>query len=378
MPTREQFITQLKSKIGTRVMKIEAVDNDDNVLYLIDDQRVIAGDLNKSGGKGARRGGSLSFDNEDDIFTPAYNGLVWGRKRLRISTGMLIDADNGNPYYYSHGTFVMGNVRPSSKESSEVEVDLLDKYNLLDGEFGGTTDGSVTIDVGTSISDAVQAVLTLAGETKAPIIYPTAVTLPYTITKEAGSTYSEILEELADMLSWTCYYDNDGYFRFEPEPSLDTQASVWSFDVGDPQEATILSSESDIQFTNMANNIVVIGDSVNDVTVRAVATDNSTGRGFGVSEIGVITRVISDSLIYNISLAQQRADAELNLGVLSPESIDLSIIHVDILEGEHIIELTNEKLGITTPQRYKIGSLSFPLMVSGDMSVSASRERTLS
>ena len=259
-----------------------------------------------------------------------------------------------------------------------MEIDLVDKYALLDGSASGTLETTYNIAAGTNIVTAVQSIFAEAGEVKTPIIAPTSITTPYELIKEAGSTFSELLEELANMISWVCYYDNDGYPRFEPPSDLDSDASVWSFDATDTGETVLLSSDADYPFSKFYNNVVVIGDSVNGITYRAVATDTSTGNGTSVAELGVkVTKVIEDSLIYSTPLAQERADAELAIAVLSSESVDLSTVHVDILEGDDIITLKNTELGIDTVRRYKVESISFPLFVTGEMGVSASRERVL-
>jgi hypothetical protein len=57
---------------------------------------------------GSRRGGTIDIDNSTGDFTPAYNGVIWGYKRVRISTGLMI---GNEPYYHNQGTFIMLDIK---------------------------------------------------------------------------------------------------------------------------------------------------------------------------------------------------------------------------------------------------------------------------
>lgn len=372
MSTLSDFITKIKSKTATRIFKIERLDENENVIGELT-SKVIRGDLSVTDDMGARRTGSISFDNTGGTLIPSDTGSIWMNNRFKISTGLIMD--DGEEYYVSRGIVLCSEPELTSAYDGEasISIQFLDKFSLLNSQLGGTLENTYIIPAGTSITDAVQQILSDANELKPAIIEPTNEVTPFTITMEYGSNYGNLLEQLANFLSWTCYYDNEGYFRFESKPDIFTEGSVWDFST---DEITYIDSRHRYEFTKVFNNILVIGDTYNGSTVRATASDTNATSPTRIARIGKKTKVIEDSLINTTDLAQQRADAELQAGISLVEATDISCIPVDIISGGDIITITDDISGLNE-ERFLVKSISFPLNVDGNMSIQGWKGRVL-
>lgn len=372
MATFSDFLTKLRSRTATRIFKIERLDANENVVSELTN-KVISGDLNFTDDLGNRKTGNILFDNNDGEFLPSPTSDIWISNKFKISTGLVMD--DGTNYFISRGVFLISEieVENDTEGSSTVRVQFLDKYSALNGQVQGVLENTYIIPVGTSISDSVIQVLLDANEIKPPIIQPTAEVLPYTINIAAGGTYSDILTSICQSLSWTCYFDSDGYFRFEEPADLETTGSSWDFST---DEVTLLSCKTRFDFTEVYNVIVVIGANINGDIIRAVAEDTSPSSATSVSAIGRHVKVIEDDLISTEVLAQQRADAELAVGISIVQAIDFEAMPIDVLEAGQVCTVNNDVLGLSAV-RFLVKSNTFPLTIDSDMSLNAWRGQTL-
>lgn len=358
----------LRSSIAQRIVKIEVLDDDENVTDEIA-ENIIDGSLQDSDNIGSRRNASITFENSTGLYIPSSTGNIWINKKFRIKTGLLV---NEIEYFVDKGVFVCSEPDVGSVLSdTTATIQFLDKFALLDGTLGGTLENTYVIPVGTTITNAVIDILTEAGEIKPPIVEPNLFVTPYTIIKEAGATFGELLIELANMVSYTCFYGEDGFFRFEPPTDILTTGSVWDFST---TEITYLGSSHKYEFANLYNNVIVIGDNVNGITCRGQSSDNSSD--IGILAIGKKTKVITDSLIYTQVLAQDRSYAELQKAVSLVETVDLNSMPIDIIKGGDIVTVTDASSGMTVT-RFLVKSLNFPLRVQGDMTISAWQGREI-
>jgi flagellar hook assembly protein FlgD len=367
--TYAQYVSTVKSKSATRLLKIEILDSNENIIDTIT-PKVISGDIQLSSDSGARRSANIILDNSDGAYTPS-SSYLWLNTKFKIYTGYLI---NSEEYYISRGIFLNGEPEITSNFAETVcSLSLYDKWTYLDGTLSGTLESPYIINSGEDIEDVVTALFTAAGEVKPPIIYPTTETTPYTLIKEAGASYADILIELANMLSWVVFYDKDGYPRFQPPTNIDTAGSVWDFTT---TEVNYLGGNRKYTFSDIKNNVVVIGDNINGTLVKATASDTNVSSTTRIALIGKRTKVIEDANIYNATLAQDRADYELQKAISLIENIDMQCIPIDTIEGENVITITDDSIDLTA-DRYLVKSVSFPLTVDGSQQMSCWKARSL-
>ena len=380
VPSIQDYIDTVKSKYAQRICKIEILyslptptDMYEAVIETLTPD-ITDGDLQITAESSSRRNCNILLDNSTGIYTPATptlsnpSGSFWINTKYKVYTGYIV---NGLEYNISRGIFVSGEPTVGSDGANKtVNLQLYDKWALLDGTLGGTLDVEYVAYVGASITDIVKAVFLDAGELKEPIIEPTTETLAWNLVKAAGNTYADILNELASMLSWVVYYDNNGYPRFEPPTDLETEGSSWDFVT---TEINYLGSQHRYEYSKVKNYIVVIGNNINAPTnIKAIAENDGTGKYLNsptqVSLIGKKVSVITDQLISTGVLAQARADYELEIATSLVETVNMESVPIDILDVDQVITVTDSSNGLNT-DRYLVKNISFPLLNTGNQTL---------
>jgi hypothetical protein len=368
--TLTDYITAAKQNKRKHTAKIVVMDNNENVLDDIS-KYLISGNVTLNNQMGSRRSATLLLSNNTDKFTPGYRNTLWLSTKLKIWTGLTI---NGEDYLISRGIFVISEVQLESNGSEkQATLTLLDKNCFLTGEIAGALPSPYIIPVGTDILSAVSAIFTAAGEVQNPILGSTAELTPYSINADAGESYSSILESLANMISYTYYFDKNGTPRFVPPTDESTEPSVWDYAV---DEATYLGVNHRYEFNTVKNSVYVIGDNINSDLVTANAQDSYFFSTTKVSDIGERVKVINDTLIYSDSLAYQRAVYELKKSIILQESIDMQTIPVDIIKEDSVITAYDTLAGLNR-DRYLVNAINYPLLSDGNMTVNAWKIRPI-
>lgn len=368
--TFEQYKTALRSKVRHPIYKVEILDfATERVVEEITDD-FISGDLSINGESGSRRNCNISLVNKDGDYNPSV-GSLWIDTKIRLWTGLQV---NGEPYYNSQGIFLLAEPKVSSNFAEKVaDLTFYDKWSYLDGTLGGELESEYIISIGDAIPDVIRAILTQAGDPKSPTITDTLVTVPYTIVKEAGNTYADLLLELANILTWVVYYDRHGNLRFEPPTDITTAGSDWDFSTN---EVTYISGNKTLDYTKVRNYIVVYGDNINGELFSAIAQDTNATSPTRVALIGKRVKVLTFDLLYSDNLCQQRADYELQQGIMIFESVDAVSIPVDIIEGGSVVTITANSLGLNG-DRFLINSINIPLSYDSNMSLNIWKTREL-
>jgi hypothetical protein len=184
------------------------MDNEENVFHeVISD--FIDGSVSCQYANGVRRTCNLTFKNDDGLYTPSQDGLIYINKKLKIYSGLKIDGVDYFPPESVQGVFNIGNpIVRSTSGGSVVTIEGYDNYSLLNGTIAGTIYSTIyQISINTTISDAVIAIMSDANIVKTPRIYENylprsqGTVLPYTLVKDAGSTYADALFDLANMIA---------------------------------------------------------------------------------------------------------------------------------------------------------------------------------
>jgi hypothetical protein len=122
--------------------------------------------------------------------------------------------------------------------------------------------------------------------------------------------------------------------------------------------------------------VVVCGSNINGSIVRAVSEDTSSTSATSVSKIGRHVNFIEDELISTVELAQQRADAEREVGTSLVQVVDFEAMPVDVLEAGQVCTITNGTIGLNAT-RFIVESNNFPLTIDSPMSLNVWRGETL-
>jgi hypothetical protein len=366
--TFDDYINAVKATTINPRIKIEFLYPDETVKEEItEDIKSDGGNLSINFQNGVRKSCNVTLINIEKKYIPSPN-TIWIKNKFKLWLGFKI---NGEDYFISQGIFVVRNPEVLSNYSEKtVNLTGIDKFALLDGTLGGELDGIYQIPVGTNIYEAIKSILVLVNDTKSPILdgkYISEVT-PYTLRKEAGGNYGELLIELAGMLSANIYYNENGHLIFE-EGTIDIvdniKSPIWEFTT---DEFEYLGSTVTYQFEDIFNEVLVIGDNIDGNIATGKATNTNLLSSTRTQLIGKRTKVIEDSIIYTDNLALQRANYELKrLVMLQSKSIIKStpMYHLDV---NKIITLTDDYYDFDK-ERFLIQSINIPFSLGSQIDI---------
>jgi hypothetical protein len=357
-------INIINSNIKQYLYVIEWLDENENVLDEITVD-IVSGNANFDGTKSNRRSINLTLKNLDKKYLPSSQNKLWINKKFRLKCGYLYGGNQ--KLLYDQGVFLLGNPSIlSSPLRKEITIQGLDKWVLFDGTIGGKLKNKTIIPVGTRVDEAIKLLIyNLGGENKY-IIDTCDILLPYTIEKEAGTTIAEILEEIANIVSYECFYDNYGWFRFRKylnPTDYNATPSSWTYTTN----GLYLESTRDLNWNEVKNSIKVIGATLNDGTIiSAIAQDNSNG-DLSISKIGERFELIIDENIFTNQLAQDRANWELQQRIMINENIKATIIPNFSHQVGDIISITDENNG--SNGNYVIQTIDFNFSFDSTMNL---------
>ena len=183
-----------------------------------------SGQLNIERKNGCRRTFSCSLINSTIDYVGKYvpdpsNNILNPRQPIRLWLGLA--NENGEEYFNSCGIFFLTDpISKSNFAESIVDLNLSDAFSLFDGTIGGELNSTYIINLGTNIYTAITSILQTENYYPLPCIldsqYVSEIT-PYTMTKSAGETFSDILVDLALMLSANIYFNKNGELVFEKD-----------------------------------------------------------------------------------------------------------------------------------------------------------------
>jgi len=360
----------LRSHGRQLIFKIEFLDQNEITIDEIIKYE-IEGNLSIELKNGMRRTCNLTLENTEGLFTPSTDGLVSISNRVKVYTGLKIDNVD---YFNLRGVFVLGNPRLTKNNDGEkiVNLEMYDKFALLDGSISGTLEAEYIIPVGEPIQQAIIDLATEAGITTPILVYPTSELTPYTLTIPAGDTFATIFYKYAEMLSWDVFFDVEGVLRFQPPTDEDTQSTVWEFS---ESENTYLSSVHNYEWNKIRNYVAVTGDNIDGNIAHQTASNNNIFSDTYIGKIGKRTMVIQDDIITTDDLALKRATYEVQLNTQIQETADIQAIPVDIINEGDIIIIDDTENGFNR-DRYIINTINYPLSNGQEMSINALKARS--
>lgn len=359
------------------IFRLFVLNPDETVNREISQSDIIinSGSFTENYQNGQRKSVSISLVNGDGKYTPGID-TVWIHNKFRLDIGI---EHRGKSFWFPRGVYILGNPTASNQHSDrQATWELFDKFAILEGK-AGTLETTYEIPVGSDIKKAIEGILTLDNGSGypidlKPIIYDRAfegLKMPYTLTKDAGSTLGEMILEIGIILNAEVYYNSQGNLCFVNinETTLDTQkASLWDYTTS---QRDYFSATTNYDFEGAVNEVQVVGDNINNEIFSAMAQNNDPISPLCVQRIGRRIEYISDSNIYSDNLAQQRANYELRkFGILK------MIMNIEVAFNPTLF--VNNLISITDPfyklerERFLIQSISYQLGNESGMTISCS------
>ncbi len=347
---------------------------DEKINYEIPQEDIIndSGNYTENYQNGQRRNVNISLVNKDGQYIPSINS-IWVYDKFRLDIGIEY---NNDIFWFPRGIYIMGNPNSTHNDSDkQLSLTLVDKFALLEGKMG-TLETTYEIPEGTDIESAIKGILTLdSGSGYAldlkPIIYDhgfKGMRTPYTIRKDAGSNFGEIILELADILGAECFYNDIGNLCFIPinETIVDeNKPIIWNLS---DKEKEFLSSTSGYDFENIINEVDVVGDNINNKIVSAVSKNEDPESPICIQRIGRRVKYINDAAIYTDKLAQDRANYELRCCQVVGTSISILTTFNPLFFVDNIITIEDDYYGYKR-EKFLIQSISYSIGNSNQMTV---------
>lgn len=357
--------------------RLFVLNSDETIDYEIPQEDIIinSGNFTENYQNGQRKSVNVSLINVDGKYTPSIN-TIWVHNRFRLDIGLQFD---GQIYWFPRGIYVLGNPTASHANSDkQVTLTLVDKFAVLEGKQG-TLEATYEIPVDSDVKQAIIGILTLDNGSGypidlKPIIYDQSfegIKMPYTLSKDAGSTLGEMIIEIGTILNAEVYYNSQGNLCFINinETTLDVQkASLWDYS---EDNRDYHGASASYDFENAVNEVQVVGDNINNEIFSAYSQNTNPASPLCIARIGRRIEYINDSNIYSDDLAQQRADYELRKFGILKTTMTVTVSFNPLLFVNNLITITDEYYGLQRA-RFLIQSISYTLGDQCEMTLTCS------
>ena len=357
--------------------RLFVLNPDETINYEIPEEDIIinSGNFTENYQNGQRKSVNINLINVDGKYTPSIN-TIWVHDRFRFDIGLEFD---GQVYWFPRGIYILGNPSADHQDSDkQVSLTLVDKFAVLEGK-AGTLEATYEIPVDSDIEQAIMGILTLDNGSGypidlKPIIYDRAFKgfkMPYTLSKDAGSTLGEMLLEIGTILNAEVYYNSQGNLCIINinETTLDVQkASLWDYS---DEDRDYDSATANYDFENAVNEVHIVGDNINNEIFSAMAKNENPISPLCIQRIGRRIEYINDSNIYSDDLAQQRANYELRKFGILKTTMNIQVSFNPLLFVNNLITITDKYYNLER-ERFLIQSISYTIGNESQMTVSCS------
>lgn len=374
---------ELEKPVISPRFRISLLNSDETIKNVIPWEDIIeGGTYTETYQNGQRRSLSLTLYNQLGIYTPSINGL-WANSKFLFEMGLLLE--NGDILWFPKGVYQVDSLSPVHDTSNKtVQLQLSDKFVGLTGALG-TLENTYTIPAGTLIEDVIRDILWYSrgdGEMIDPqsFFYHSSFAgkrTQATISKEAGDTFGDIIEDLCTMLSAEFFYDVEGHLTIVPISLVTDDADkplIYDFfeDKGD-----FGSNNLNFDMSQIFNRVIVIGNNVNGETCRGVAVNDDPASPLCYQRIGYRTASpINDSNIVSSILAQERADYELRNQLIAKSSTTVTAFFNPLLTVNNLVSVTDNFYGFTQ-EEFLIKEISCDIDNAGKLNLTVSNIRNL-
>lgn len=373
----EEIKRILKSEEYEARYRLVVLNPDETVNYEIPQEDIIlnSGSYSENYQNGQRRSLNISLSNIDGKYTPNKNGL-WINTKFRFDVGLEY---RGEEYYVPRGVYIMQNPQSIRGDSEkEIELSLADKFAIFEGKLG-TLEGTYEIPAGMEIEKAIKSILLLDDRTGTPldmkpILYDEVFkgrTMPYTLSKDAGSNFGEILLEIGTILNAEVFYNSTGNLVFMSisETMNDLAKPIqWHYTTSDND---LIQVNGDYDFEDVINEVHIVGDNVNKGLVWAWAKNEDIASPISIPHIGRRIEYINDANVSTEEGAKVRAIYELRCNSFLRTTFTLTVPYNFTLLVNNLITITDEFYGFEQ-ERFLVQSISYNIGTDNQVTLTIS------
>ena len=375
----QKVINLLKAPIIKTSYRLYVLNQDETINREIPEEDIIVSECSYSENyeNGQRRNVNIALNNSDGKYTPSVNNM-WINTRFRLDIGVS-STYYTDTYWFPRGIYVLGNpVAERGSSDKKLSLNLLDKFAYLEGPVG-TLEATYEIPVDTDIKSAIGGILGLDNGMGYPVdcqpfVYDASFegqTMPYTLSKDAGSTLGDMILDIAHILNAECFYNNMGNLTFIPinVTSNDTDKPVlWDYS---EDEAELFNLSMTYDFENTINSVHVVGDNINNALFYASAENTNALSPICIQRVGRRILYINDTNIFSNKLAKDRARYELRIRGILGTSSTINVSFNPLLFVDNLITITDSFFDFKR-EKFLIQSISYNFGTGNQMTLSCS------
>ena len=382
-PDAQSIKGMLANSVISPRYRLNWLNPDESIKEIIPEADILSGgSFSENYQNGQRRSLSLSLFNEMGKYTPSINN-IWTNTKFSYDLG--VELPLGEIVWFKKGVFSVSQANPTHDPASKVvTLELSDKFSMFE-DARGILEKSYTIPTGTPIDEALNDILRFqTGDgncyDRKPLIYNSAFKnkkTQATISKEAGSTFGEIISELCLQLNAEYFYDVEGNLNIVPINDVTNDVDKPIIDEIYQENGDFGSNNINIDFQGIVNRVYVIGANVDGRMYQATAVNDNPASPICYQRIGFRTASpINDTNITSNILAQDRADYELRNKTIIKSTISTSATLNPFYLVNNILAITDNFYNFKQ-EKFLIQSLSYSLDYSPNMSITSTNTRNL-
>ena len=337
--TFDEYVALMKGKIVNSIVKIEMLRNQDESVYSSFTCKPMSGNITVNAVSGGiRRSCNLVLPNFNKEYIPNSNDInkLWINTKFLLYMG-IIDPITKKTIFFPQGLYSLINSDlevVSDHTSKTVNIKADDKWSILEFPIGRV----YQTEANEALDGRVRDILSLCGDMKEPIIEYTTVTAPKVLRWSETDTYGKALKDLAASWSMEVFYNSTGHLVFQSFKDISVLNNVWDFRT---DEVQYMGATRTYKFSEIINNIVVIGGTVDTTVYKGEASNNDLTSNVRIGLIGTKTLVINDDKILTNDGALARATMELTRRTRMQEMISLTstpLFHLDVNEAITVVD----------------------------------------
>jgi hypothetical protein len=223
---------------------------------------------------------------------------------------------------------------------------------------------SVQFTQNTPIEDMIRALAANAGITKFALPY-TGQSYTRDVVFEQFTDRWKIIKELADSIGYEVFFRGDGYLTMQPYPDPVMSPVSWIFRPGQ-LDGTLIDFERSSNDSRVFNHIMVRGATNTsslgfNTTVFAERSNTEFDSPTNIDRIGDRVYPIQSDYITTQEQADVIAEQQLRIASLEEYEIAFSSVVLPWIDVSTIVDLVDEDVAETTPQRFLLSSLNLSM-----------------
>lgn len=402
-----EYLSVVSSGSFTKIARLRFLNADGTTAFVLDNNPknkragafIQDGNLNVNLQNGMRRKATITLSNLDGDYNYNIN-KVWFGQQIALDMGVMLSG--GREFYLPQGVFYVSNPEEAFQPRSKTaKYNLVDKWAYLDGSLFGNLMGTMKINIGENILQAIADTLLIdrfsAKQEKtgknpidgvSPILtsYYNGKTVirksdgalipvtdvPYTfICDDIDGTLADVLLGLNEMLVGVMGYNASGHFVLDPSQddiSDLTKPVLWQFS---PDKNSFLGATYSVKNGDVYNDIIVSGQSLsNSPDARGRATNNDPASDTNVMIIGHKCKRISKTGFYADKQCEDFALWTLKKQSVLQKSVSIRSTQLFHLAENNLIAVKRIDKDGSPIERHLLTGYTLPIGQTGEMTLS--------